>query len=1149
VFKQIQKVMLAGFILCIFLPAHAYPDNKSEKTPPGRAAMKRATIIHTVRYERTDDAVRVIVETDGAAQFTTFALPFPYRIVVDFPEVRNLTDNKTLAINTLSIEKVRIGQPGANTVRLVIDTKAPMMYGVKREGTAIVITIDDLETQAKTASQTNSPTAGGQVGSKKRAEEATIKGAGQPLATQMEGAAKPAEQSTASPTTNNSAKSTNASNAQISPGKTAVTQNGASPNLYQSNQDTSVVSSPPRQLVPRIKLTVKGTAETTVDLPVREITVLSPEIVSAQLVGERLVKFTGIAKGESIVIVSVDGKRLTFVAQVDAVIEKNNRQNFIDSKSEADNSFGSLMVMVAPGFANTPAILRNRFDYNQRLDKDRTLYLGSDLFKFFGKQEAGFSTLQETNFGFDRIYFGLSTKDSRLDLLDSELRLSPLSFNGYTMRGFHLLSAPDSRLRGAEVFAGIARPSSALLDVNEGLIAGGIVPIFSEQNWRVRAGSIVVLPQTTRQGEQGGAAFTIDGQYEPNNHTHVEGESALANGGLSWRGRLNLDFDKFDFQGEITNLNQSSPLVSIGAQSAGYKKALASIQYRPFSRLIVTARYFHTEATPIPGRQRATLGTDSMILSTAYRISRGSRVALKFTEQRIKTFALSDTQFELLMRNTTLQHSASLGRFLNHSFEGRITSNRETSTQTDMEYGISLREELRLMFGRRWSATAYTAYTSNTPSLASLIIRTPSLLPPLLRSAFEADPAGFFLFYRNELASILPNVDLPETRSLDIGMRLQGGTSRFMLASEVRLSRGEILSELHRDMLITSSLDILLDTSNSLQLVASRFFTMRQGITSRLAISYTHRFGGSAEGFQFTRLLGLDRSHIEGQVFSDSNGNGNQDIGERGVPGIKVNLDDVRTAMTDAEGYFHFTLNGPGTHKVALLPGEIGVRLRVSTETEQRVTLGARQTANVNFGILTYGFAAGRIFNDLFLQGKNQAESFPGIGGVRLRLRATQADTANEVWETRADATGKYEFRNLPTGSYLLELDAETLPANFRLPQQTSWPTTIQPLQGFYFDIPIAAQRAVSGFVFIDNDGDRKFDASVDTALQNSIVRCGQSTVSTDSKGAYLLKNLPAGKLEIIAQTSDGRKSGSMIIEMAESPGIQRAINIPIAKQ
>ena len=39
------------------------------------------------------------------------------------------------------------------------------------------------------------------------------------------------------------------------------------------------------------------------------------------------------------------------------------------------------------------------------------------------------------------------------------------------------------------------------------------------------------------------------------------------------------------------------------------------------------------------------------------------------------------------------------------------------------------------------------------------------------------------------------------------------------------------------------------------------------------------------------------------------------------------------------------------------------------------------------------------------------------------------------------DGSGLYEFRNLAPGKYILEIDSATLPEDFRLPVQMSWPS------------------------------------------------------------------------------------------------------------
>jgi hypothetical protein len=146
------------------------------------------------------------------------------------------------------------------------------------------------------------------------------------------------------------------------------------------------------------------------------------------------------------------------------------------------------------------------------------------------------------------------------------------------------------------------------------------------------------------------------------------------------------------------------------------------------------------------------------------------------------------------------------------------------------------------------------------------------------------------------------------------------------------------------------------------------------------------------------------------------------------------------------------------------------------------------------------------------------------------------------------DGNGLYEFRNLAPGKYLLGIDTATLPANFRLPAQTTWPITVSPLQGLYLDLPLAAQRAVSGTVYIDFDGDGKFSPENDTPIPGAYVRLGQAEAITGSNGSYILRNLVAGRAEIRAATTMGYASRSIVIELPASPSILRDVNLAISK-
>src|SRR5215210_3416186 len=77
---------------------------------------------------------------------------------------------------------------------------------------------------------------------------------------------------------------------------------GISQEPSSSSQGSPVGNSPSRHLAPRITLTIGSTNNTTVDLPITDITVLEPGIVSAEVKENRNVLLIGLAKGETIVI-------------------------------------------------------------------------------------------------------------------------------------------------------------------------------------------------------------------------------------------------------------------------------------------------------------------------------------------------------------------------------------------------------------------------------------------------------------------------------------------------------------------------------------------------------------------------------------------------------------------------------------------------------------------------------------------------------------------------------------------------------------------------------------------------------------------------------------------------------------------------------
>lgn len=910
---------------------------------------------------------------------------------------------------------------------------------------------------------------------------------------------------------------------------------------------------PSRNYVPRIKLTTRETRELNFGEAILAATILDESIASAEIKGERQVLLTGVGTGETVLIVSGKSTRSTYVVQVTRPIRQRAlRSNLKDELAVASEPFsGIYSIYFSPGFNGAPSLARHNFEFNQRLPGERTLRGSGELFNFFGRGERAFATPAIAALGVNRIRLGMDSASSSLDLLDSELSISRLTFNNYTLRGPHFVSKADSALRGLEIFAGRARPQSSLFNRGEGLVAGALVPLVEERSWQVRAGFFFISPRRKTLESPGAATLQVDARYSPDERTMAEAEAVYGQGQLSWRARLDLRRSDFRLYAELFRLDPRSALVEVGAQSAGRRANLFGIEWRPGAQLTVSFSYNTSTRAPLAKTGAVELDTRAFKVNVGYSLARGSRFSFGFNQQQVLTpTTLALPRLDLRTRTINFRYGQRINRLWSNDFEGRFILSREGNTNSPVKSGFDLREQLRYSW-RRNSLTGFINYRSNTPSLIGLVVRNPSLLPDALRDAFVADPARFLLTNRESLPQLLRNIELPLTRSTEMGLRFQAAFSRVNIAAETRYSMGEILARDERRLLASFTTRLKLDAANSIELSGARSFAFDGAVSqSLLTISYTHRFGaGSGGGFRLSSLLGLTRGRVQGRVFFDLNGNGQDDAGEPGMAGAKVQLDDNRTAATDAMGRFSFNAIEPGEHRLTFAAEGSGLNWRATNSMLRQILLSPRETAQVSFGITNFGSVSGRIFNDLFLRNEMSAGEAPGLGGVRLTLRPiSSAALMRQSLSQTAGPDGRYEFRNLPPGDYLLEIDAASTPIDFSPPAKRSWPVAIFPLQGFYLDIPFAAQRALSGTVFIDRDGDGRFNPERDETVAGARVFAGQVEALTNQRGTFILRNLPAGKLELYATLPDGRTVKSVTVELGLNPVYKNGVNLIVVE-
>jgi hypothetical protein len=334
-----------------------------------------------------------------------------------------------------------------------------------------------------------------------------------------------------------------------------------------------------RSLAPRITLFVQDARNVPFDETIGAATVVDEEIVTAEIIGGRTLRLKGVDFGETLVIVMTPRGRRTLMIEVIGHPLTNplaaNRAAAAEMAEASGPISGSYMVSFSPSFGGVPAFLSQHIEYRQKLSEERTLRVSSDIFNFFGRGGELAFPVEAARFGLNQLSVGISTPDGELDVLDSNLNISPLSFNGYALRGLHLASTQNSRLRGLEVFAGLARPPLTLFGGESGRIMGAMMPLLAEENgWRVRAGFILATPRGAQTAGRSGMVWQADALYNPDEDTKAEAEMNFANGAISWRTGLALHRGAFNFTGEASHLDRHSPLMTASARSRAGARAL-----------------------------------------------------------------------------------------------------------------------------------------------------------------------------------------------------------------------------------------------------------------------------------------------------------------------------------------------------------------------------------------------------------------------------------------------------------------------------------------------------------------------------------------------------------------------------------------------
>jgi hypothetical protein len=294
-------------------------------------------------------------------------------------------------------------------------------------------------------------------------------------------------------------------------------------------------------------------------------------------------------------------------------------------------------------------------------------------------------------------------------------------------------------------------------------------------------------------------------------------------------------------------------------------------------------------------------------------------------------------------------------------------------------------------------------------------------------------------------------------------------------------------------------------------------------------------------GVGFGRGAGWDaltswmfKSSVEGVAFLDVNGNGVQDAGENGLPGVKLVVEGGQSAITDARGRYRITGLRRGTYRIAVDRNATPDHLRLASASPVAVTVPGGQRS-VSFAFAGSAAIHGVVFNDL--RGSRRfTGAEPGVPvdvivegpGVRRRM----------------SASGTFAVAGLEPGRYRVSVDPLSLPPSYVIDEPVV-EVDVKAGDVVTAQVPVVALRAIE-VLACQAAQPGATCAAKDAPVPGLRIGAGTSgAVATDAQGRVLLRQMPAGRVTLEvdpASVPAGWKANAPVtVDLPEAPSTLKA--------
>ena len=739
---------------------------------------------------------------------------------------------------------------------------------------------------------------------------------------------------------------------------------------------------------------------------------------------------------------------------------------------------------------------------------------------------AGSST---STIGFPFLAYEIGRPNSDFTFIDKQVGNSPLTIDGFLVRGMHVREGPWEFHGG---FTSVATFQGLFLATDREYTAG-VSRMFrlNDANSLEANAYYFQNPDSQRAIAGNGAVGSLVYRLKFADRGNFLAEAGVSHG-LGFATRGNYDDKLNHIAGDFRIQSRNFASLAVNNQHGTFADLNAS---RKLTERLSASLDLNQSDYNLPTLSQNTFTSNSQL---NFKINR------YFSINGGGAYATFQSMVPLSARVTTVNLPAGVDYSTRHfgaGFQYQRTINIEGGGGGN-DYAVNARAaagsfQLSGFFRHDVQVPTLAAIFSQVPGLqdaldrAGIVASTPEQLADLLRNTALLQLLGFTNAFTVNLAASRNDTSAALTWISRNQNRRKVDFSYFN--SDTELLQGS------KFVLTTASVSYTqrIKTNNNIVASAAMVRTTNLGVTDThplFSVSVQRRF------FSVPSLLMPGRHGvIQGHIFRDDESSALYNDHLPAMSGVEVRLDEDRVTHTDAGGYYSFHHVPFGVHRVeARLQSE--EQFFYTTDSPATVDMNA----TVDFGV---NFARGQVYGFLL----NDAGA--GIGGITVELKSEKL--------TRRITTagnGKFSFTGLAPGTYSVASLPDSFPPGYAL--QDLAPKTIVVESGKAADTNLAARalRSIAGRVIAYDK------TSLQTVpLAGIIVRLKQEAaegdmaenapkppspvsvpmeVKTGDSGAYIFRNLPAGTYTVSIER-DGKEI-SQSVTLSPAPANVRGVDL-----